>query len=148
MAFDPLPDHRHRMKVSPDRRYDKPLFCRKLRELVVDENAMTMVMDRVGDLFTFVELEHAIEWAHQGNPDMYWLGETTDNMTWLARENYTLSIAPEASIPKMVIFPQSDNESMGIEDLRLVRFVDDDYTVHYFGTYSAYNGSPIETSEG
>ncbi len=30
---------------------------------------------------------------------------------------------------------------MGIEDLRLVRFVDDDLGVRYFGTYTAYNGS-------
>lgn len=39
-----------------------------------------------------------------------------------------------------MIFPISEEESKGIEDLRLVRFVDDDGSVTYFGTYTAYNG--------
>ena len=40
----------------------------------------------------------------------------------------------------MVIFPQTDNESHGIEDLRMVRFVDDDGTVTYYGTCTAFDG--------
>jgi predicted GH43/DUF377 family glycosyl hydrolase len=40
----------------------------------------------------------------------------------------------------MVIFPQTANESRGIEDLRLVRFVDDDGTVTYYGTCTAFDG--------
>jgi predicted GH43/DUF377 family glycosyl hydrolase len=42
-----------------------------------------------------------------------------------------------------VIFPRSESESGGIEDLRMVRFVDDDGSVTYFGTYTAYNGYRI-----
>ena len=40
----------------------------------------------------------------------------------------------------MVIFPQTSNESHGIEDLRMVRFVDDDGTVTYYGTCTAFDG--------
>jgi predicted GH43/DUF377 family glycosyl hydrolase len=141
--FSPAPEHRHRMRISPDRRYEKSLFCRKLRAMVVDEQAMTIVMDRIPESFTFVELEHAIEQTHQDQPDMHWLGETTDSMTWLARENYQLSLPAEADISEMVVFPQSDNESMGIEDLRLVRFVEDDGSATFYGTYSAYNGTHV-----
>jgi predicted GH43/DUF377 family glycosyl hydrolase len=64
-------------------------------------------------------------------------------MHWLARENYRLELPPKADISEMVVFPQSDNESIGIEDLRLVRFVDDDGSVTFYGTYSAYNGSHV-----
>ena len=46
----------------------------------------------------------------------------------------------EADISEVVIFPQSENESRGIEDLRLVPFIEDDGSVTYFGTYSACNG--------
>jgi predicted GH43/DUF377 family glycosyl hydrolase len=141
--FDPLPSSRHRMRMAPDRRYDKTLFRRKLRELTVDEHAMTKVLERVGDSFSLTELETAIKQIHQDQPHMYWLEETTASIAWLARENYTLSISPEAKIPEMVIFPQSDNEAMGIEDLRLVRFVEEDNSVHYYGTYSAFNGSQV-----
>jgi predicted GH43/DUF377 family glycosyl hydrolase len=42
-----------------------------------------------------------------------------------------------------VIFPQNTNESHGIEDLRMVRFVDDDGVVTYFGTCTAFDGYRI-----
>ena len=34
----------------------------------------------------------------------------------------------------------SENESAGMEDARFVRFVDDDGSVTYYATYTAYNG--------
>ena len=37
----------------------------------------------------------------------------------------------------------SSNESNGIEDARFVRFTDDDGTVTYYATYTAYNGRDI-----
>src|SRR5262249_31476339 len=41
---------------------------------------------------------------------------------------------------EMVIFPFSDIERNGIEDLRMVRFLEDDGSYRYYGTYTAYNG--------
>jgi predicted GH43/DUF377 family glycosyl hydrolase len=43
----------------------------------------------------------------------------------------------------MVIYPMADREIQGMEDVRLVRFVDDDGSVTYFGTYTAYDGSNV-----
>src|SRR5439155_12322836 len=40
---------------------------------------------------------------------------------------------------EIVILPFSDIERHGIEDLRLVRFTDDDGSRTYFGTFTAYN---------
>ena len=152
VEVDPPSEHRNRMRMSPDRQYQKRLFCRKLHDLVVDDQAMNLVMNRLPESFTFVQLEHAIEQTHQAEPEMHWLVETTDSMHWLARENYRLRLPPQADISEMVVFPQSDNESMGIEDLRLVRFVEDDGSATYYGTYTAYNGTHvlpqlIETSD-
>jgi predicted GH43/DUF377 family glycosyl hydrolase len=42
-----------------------------------------------------------------------------------------------------VIFPVTENESRGIEDARFVRFVDEDRSVTYYATYTAYNGFVI-----
>src|SRR5437764_15475991 len=42
-----------------------------------------------------------------------------------------------------IIFPVSPNESNGIEDARFVRFVEDDGSVLYYATYTAYNGRVI-----
>lgn len=139
--FEEPSPHCNRLSVSPDRRYDLKLFQRKLREFVIDESAVNMVLDDLNDGFTIIELEHAVEQSQLKHPEMQWLGETTKNMIWLARENYQLSLPPDGELSELVVFPQSDNESRGIEDLRMVRFVEDDHTVRYYGTYTAYNGT-------
>jgi predicted GH43/DUF377 family glycosyl hydrolase len=40
-----------------------------------------------------------------------------------------------------VLFPVTKSQSRGIEDLRMVRFVEDDGEVHYLGTYTAFDGA-------
>jgi len=46
-------------------------------------------------------------------------------------------------LSEVVIFPMTINQRHGIEDVRLVRFVDDDANVTYFGTYTAFSGEAI-----
>ncbi|MFK3888758.1 glycoside hydrolase family 130 protein [Sphingomonas sp. NPDC079357] len=43
----------------------------------------------------------------------------------------------------VVIFPVTFEQRHGLEDLRLVRFVDDDASVRYVGTYTAFSGEGI-----
>lgn len=43
-------------------------------------------------------------------------------------------------LSQTVIFPVTASQRHGIEDLRLVRFVDDDGSIAYLGTYTAYSG--------
>jgi predicted GH43/DUF377 family glycosyl hydrolase len=43
-------------------------------------------------------------------------------------------------ISETVLFPVTPNQRQGIEDVRLVRFVDDDSSVTYYGTYTAFDG--------
>jgi predicted GH43/DUF377 family glycosyl hydrolase len=59
----------------------------------------------------------------------------------VAQSNYHVDVDPHAALSELVIFPLSTDESHGIEDLRLTRFVGDDGRVTYFGTYTAYNGA-------
>lgn len=44
-------------------------------------------------------------------------------------------------ISETVLFPMLPSQRQGIEDLRLVHFVDDDGTATYHGTYTAYSGA-------
>ncbi len=46
-------------------------------------------------------------------------------------------------LSEVVISPMTLSQRHGIEDLRLVRFTDDDGTVNYFGTYTAFSGEAI-----
>ncbi|CAN5138321.1 glycoside hydrolase family 130 protein [soil metagenome] len=55
-----------------------------------------------------------------------------------------LSCAEEThDLSEIVIFPITFLQRHGIEDLRLVRFVDDDDAVTYLGTYTAFSGEDI-----
>jgi hypothetical protein len=49
----------------------------------------------------------------------------------------------DADLSEVVIFPITNSQRHGIEDLRLVRFADDDGNVTYFGTYTAFSGQGI-----
>ncbi len=45
------------------------------------------------------------------------------------------------SISETVLFPVLPSQRQGIEDMRLVRFTDDDGTIRYYGTYTAFSGA-------
>jgi len=43
-------------------------------------------------------------------------------------------------VSETVLFPVTASQKQGIEDVRMVRFVEDDGTVTYYGTYTAFDG--------
>lgn len=69
--------------------------------------------------------------------------ESIECLLSLTRANYRLNLPPDADISELVIFPFSDNERHGVEDLRLVHFTGDDGSTRYYGTYTAYDGFRI-----
>jgi len=58
--------------------------------------------------------------------------------------NYELESSANIPISERVIFPNAKAESMGMEDVRLVKFEDGNQSC-YYGTYTAYNGHHIKT---
>ena len=136
----------------PDKQYEKPLFRRKLDDIGVPEGAMALVLDRLADSFTLAQLEHAVTESREAASDKLQLEASLQDIRWLAHSNYQLELPREADASEVVIFPHTSNEKHGIEDLRMVRFVDDDGTVTYYGTCSAFDGyrvlpQLIETSD-
>ena len=51
----------------------------------------------------------------------------------------------DSTLSGTVIFPITQAQSKGLEDLRLVQFEHDDGTTEWLGTYTAYNGSVIQS---
>ena len=58
--------------------------------------------------------------------------------------NYELESSSHLTTNEKVIFPNAKAESMGIEDVRFVKFQDGKNSC-YYGTYTAYNGQHIKT---
>ena len=140
VTIDPQPTMIHRARLAPDRIYEKALFRRKLSEVGCHEKVADTVLGYVGDNFSMQHLADAVEKSHRQVLNIGGSRDAMKTMQWLASSNYTIKLAADAPLSELVIFPMSDDESRGIEDLRLVRFVEDDGSIHYYGTYTAYNG--------
>ena len=100
-------------------------------------------LGRLGDRFTRAELSDAIDEIRKQAAVSGESEESNDALLALTQANYQIPLLPGTDISEVVIFPYSDNERRGIEDLRLVHFTGDDGSVHYYGTYTAYNGFRI-----
>jgi predicted GH43/DUF377 family glycosyl hydrolase len=59
-------------------------------------------------------------------------------------DHYDIIFDEDIPLPERVIFPQAKSESMGMEDLRMVRYENQGET-QYLGTYTAYDGRSIQS---
>jgi predicted GH43/DUF377 family glycosyl hydrolase len=135
--------HSRQLKVKEDRTYFKEIFGLKLREMGGETPLTNSVLERLQEEFTFRELCDAIEEVEKTQRDSMAIHETAADMVSLAKANYQIEIPEYMDVSATVIFPHSEYESRGIEDVRLVRFIEDDGTTVYYGTYTAFNGFHI-----
>lgn len=141
--LDEVSPYTQRLKVVKDRLYDHHTYRLKLIEMGAHGDVTEAVLARLGDQFTFDALRGAIGEVRDAATPPQGMDPTAANMLWLARSNYHLEVPRNVDPSEIVIFPTSENESRGIEDVRMVRFADDDGSVCYYGTYTAYNGQRI-----
>lgn len=131
-------------RVNPNPTYRKTIFLHKLSEMGFENAWSTAVMQSLATDFTLSELESAMRRATQdGGPLSREEQRTMECVRWLAESNYEVHFPPTVAVSERIIFPVSSNESNGMEDARFVRFVEDDGSVLYFATYTAYNGRAI-----
>lgn len=124
--------------------YDRELFKAKLEEMGQFSESAKAIYQNLLAMFTPEEMTQAIkvvcDSGHFTSAD---LDDTVAHIKWLAESNYEVFFPHGQLISERVIFPLSQNESNGVEDARFVRFVDDDGSITYYATYTAYNGREI-----
>jgi len=128
---------------DPEAVREKRTFFYKLIEMGGYSDAAGQILDQLPVEFAFADLERAIAAMREHAPNHEDFERAAEQMLWLARSNYTLQFPESSPLSEVVIFPVTENESRGIEDARFVRFVDDDGSSIYYGTYTAYNGFQI-----
>ena len=121
--------------------YDKRLFVPKLAEMGGDMTVVSKILNPLPDAFTHDQLGASI--AHQKRQRLRGTAQTTRLIRWLASSNYVVTFARESQIDERVLFPVGPNESQGMEDARFVRLVDEDGSVMYCATYTAFDGTGI-----
>src|ERR1051326_7624281 len=134
-------------ELNPNPTYHKRTFLDKLSEMGLENDWAASVMGRLGKTFLFDELDKSIEQAACDDSSAHSrdVPRTLECMHWLAESNYEIHFAPSSKMSERIIFPVSPNESNGIEAARFARFVEDDGSVIYYATYTAFNGRVILT---
>ncbi len=141
--LDPISQYVATPEMHTDPVYHRVHFRRKLEEMGANERITNKLLKGLGETFSFGQLETKIRKLLSTKFRLKDKHQAIDTVLWLARSNYEVIFRPDEKISERVIFPVSENESAGIEDARFVRFQDEDKSIIYYATYTAYNGFDI-----
>ncbi|MFZ1614545.1 MAG: glycosidase, partial [Holophaga sp.] len=141
VALDPISRFVTVPEIDPNPSYRKKPFIIKLHEMGFENGASIAVMEPLGESFTRNDLNASVGRIRRETvPVTQGLTSTLSCIQWLADSNYEMHFSPKLAMSERIIFPVSPNESNGIEDARVVRFREDDGSVMYYATDTAYNG--------
>jgi len=129
----------------PNPLYEKPLFERKLTELGLTGDFRRRVMNKLGEKFSLEELRIGL----QGEQFRLLDGNSPEDHIaaqgiWiLARSNYDVQFDAAQELSERIIFPITPSQRNGIEDARFVCFHNDDGTLSYYATFTAFDGKLV-----
>jgi predicted GH43/DUF377 family glycosyl hydrolase len=146
IRFDAPGSYSRPLKATVPDKFRKSTIRRDLAAMGVPGEHFQPILDQLGDPFTRDELATAIDAVRADQPASGFLEESADTLISLTRVNHRLHLPSAPSIFReleIVIFPFSDIERHGIEDLRLVRFDEDDGSKLCYGTFTAFDGGRV-----
>ena len=123
--------------------YERDAFRAQLAELGSDDETAHLVLDGLGPRFDKAALDQAVARLDRHVLSRKAARETVRRLAWIAANNYEVAFPEETAIDERVLVPTGPTEGHGIEDARFVRFVNDDGSVMYYATYTAYDGSHV-----
>ena len=123
--------------------YEKEKFIHRLRKRKIPEAVIDAAVAPLEHSFTYKELETSVENYLNTKPEAADTHSQLIRLLWSADVYHELNFSYDTNISERVIFPVTSAESNGMEDARFVRFTDDDGSVTFYATYTAYNGREI-----
>ncbi|MHC4168585.1 MAG: glycoside hydrolase family 130 protein [Planctomycetota bacterium] len=130
-------------KKHENRRFRKADFQANLEEMSAKDTLVDTILSSLPEQFTLLMLVQKIEYYEHKWEDKEAFERISKLLLWLAESEYEIRGDSSFNVEDMVLFPMSETESKGMEDMRLVLFEDEDGSVRYYGTYTAYNGHQI-----
>jgi predicted GH43/DUF377 family glycosyl hydrolase len=114
-----------------------------MSQVVLPEDIRPSLLNQLQDPFSYKEMELALKTALLLIESVPERKKIKYNILSVVNTSYELHFPPDSHISERVIFPVTFTEKNGIEDARFVKFTDEDGTVTYIATYTAYDGSFI-----
>ena len=106
------------------------------------ENAR-YVLSHLGDSFTVAEMNDVLFRLLDERDSFRNADSTIHHFRQIAERNYKVTFPHERDLSERILWPFAQAEWRGMEDARFVRFTDDDGTVSYLATYTAFDGVEI-----
>jgi predicted GH43/DUF377 family glycosyl hydrolase len=122
---------------------DAAVFRSELHRLDDDGEAANYVLRTLGERFTRAELDERLVQLQSHSSTRGRALAAISQIRAIADRSYTVEFPYQVPISERVLWPATDAELAGMEDARFVRFVDDDGSVTFYATYTAYSGSHI-----
>ncbi|MCX6173132.1 MAG: glycoside hydrolase family 130 protein [Ignavibacteriales bacterium] len=116
-----------------NKKFEKRLIGERFRS---KKNLLEIFLRDLDEEFSFDEFEN----ASRGKRNTKEENELYDELLDFLESNYEIEFDSNSTLDERVIFPTAKSESVGMEDVRLVKFQNADGTSCYYGTYTAYNG--------
>jgi predicted GH43/DUF377 family glycosyl hydrolase len=118
-----------------------------LRQQLIEEDAddvsMDFVLSQLDPEFDDNRLEHALSLLAAESHTHHGAARTTALIRRLAAGDYEIIFGASTSLSQRVLWPHSAAESHGMDDARFVQFTDDNGSVRYVGTYTAFDGANV-----
>jgi predicted GH43/DUF377 family glycosyl hydrolase len=122
---------------------DANIFRVELGRLEGGTEAAAYVFDALGDRFDETDLERRLAMLQEHLATRGRAQETIAKIRAIAERTYGVEFSSHTVLSERVLFPSMRAEAAGMEDARFVRFVDDDGSVVFHATYTAYSGTHI-----
>jgi predicted GH43/DUF377 family glycosyl hydrolase len=126
------------LQKKGDSKYSKDFISRRLAWASGFNKSL---LDFLPDSFSASEAYHILKSITSDDSS---ISDSIQLIEKMLDTNYELEPSAQLPINEKVIFPNAKAESMGMEDVRLVKF-DEEGQSCYYGTYTAYNGHHIKT---
>lgn len=122
---------------------DAEVFRIELARLGDTGDAAAYVLDALEEAFTRTELKRRLAALQTHLSTRGRAQETIAAIQTIADRTYRIEFPCVTDISERVLFPSMAAESAGMEDARFVRFTEDDGSITFYATYTAYSGSHI-----
>jgi predicted GH43/DUF377 family glycosyl hydrolase len=141
LHFDPPPRYAYCARPISQGILDRTALLRELLELGAPEELAAAALGRFPESFSARDVGPILDEVRRSAEDASPVRHLAALVEWLATANYELCYPPDCRPAEIVIFPATESERRGMEDLRLVRLAEDRGRARYLGTYTAYDGT-------
>lgn len=143
IKINPAPLQVRAFKRQKNQKFKKVYIQKEIKKSAINNQFLEAILSALPDTFSPVTLERTIKRLARKCEDPEAFDRIARLVIMMAEASYEIRIDRSFNLEDMVLFPISSTESQGMEDMRLVLFEDEDGTINYYGTYTAYNGHEI-----